>query len=357
MIALGLATLAVLLTVRPIDSDAAPVPLLLGMLAGVALAAPLLTLAWVAGGGRLLGLAIGLGNPVRSWLTRRGTYVFLARLPITLYGSGGVGGRSFARLPHLTYLVGAALILAAGLMIGIGTTSAVVDGIVTGAALFVFLALATPVGNRNWRALSRSFSAAAARTMDEAQRAGAAQDSARVLDLTATIPVGASPQDVDILHAMRAEALMRAERYDDAVRLLRADLLDQPPAAVNSRRRLALAAVLIAAWEAGDDVGLPARSELPGLLAGSFPGMLPDWVGRVRTAALLVGGDPLAAYEGAETPARRLPRQLQAWPLCTMARAAIELGRPDEARTLLTKARALDPAEPRLKYAFAALDT
>ncbi len=349
-------TLGVLLFVRPLSSPLAYGQLLIGMLAGIALAPVLLTVARLAGGGRLLGISIGLGNPLRVWLTRQGTFVMLARLPITIYGYGIVGRRPFVRLPHVAFVLGAALIIVAGLVLGAGSDSAFVDGGATGAALLVGLVLAAPGGGGDWRAFAPSYTGELSRTLDDAARASALQDVVRVLELTSTIPPGATPDHLDQLYAMRATALTRVERYAEAGGLLRAELLNLPASAPTARRRLALAATLIAAWEAGDDAGLPARTELPDLLSGPFPAIMPSDVASIRAAASLHGGELHAAYEGAAQVAPRLPRSLRAWPLCTMALAAIELGRPDEARALLAKASALDPAEPRLKYALATLD-
>jgi predicted Zn-dependent protease len=70
----------------------------------------------------------------------------------------------------------------------------------------------------------------------------------------------------------------------------------------------------------------------------------------VRAGALLVAGDAEGAYAMAAKVVPRLPRGLRGGPLCTMARAALELGRADEAARLLDRARAADPDEPRLAY-------
>lgn len=323
---------------------------LLGLLAGLMLAASVHSLAWLAGGGRLSWVLIGLGNPVKVWLTRQGTFVLLAPLPVAITGSGLAARRPFARLPHITTLLGAALLVGGGLAVGVRTASALVDGVALGAAVLGGLTLLPPAGGGRWRALAPSFTGETSRLLDDAARASVLQDAHRVLALTGTVPADTTADEIDGLRAMQATALVRLERYGEAVQLLREELLTAEPGVPTVRRRLALASALTAAWEAGDDSGLPARTELPGLLAGPFRGVLPSGVRSVRAGALLVAGDAEGAYAMAAKVVPRLPRGLRGGPLCTMARAALELGRADEAARLLDRARAADPDEPRLAY-------
>ena len=344
-----------------------------GALVGAGLTPVVFTVVWLASGGRYFAVQFGGVYPIRSWVTGSGSILLLAPVPYTIAGTGGAVRRPFVRLPHLATLLVAALLFVGGLLVGIRSGTPLVDGATFGVAA-VALTMLLVLGDEHWQALRGSYTGEAFRILDDVRRASALRDTPRVLELTEAVPEGATVAQTDQLRVLRAEALTREERYGEAVQVLGAELLAVPAAAPPARgllarvsnstqgdptavRRWGLAATLIAAWEAGDEAGRPAETELPRLISTPYRHLAPSEAAKLRSAALLFTGDAQAAYDSAAKVLPRLPSSFRSWPLCTMARAAIVLDRPDEARELLAKARASDPAEPRLKYVLGALNT
>lgn len=322
-----------------------------GFLTGSAAGAALQSVVWTIAGGCTVSVLIGLGTPRWTWITRGGMLIALSLLPVTVLATGVAARAPFHRAPHVARLVTSAAMVGGGVVLPLWVASPFAQAIWVGMATIGFGVLVPLAGSGHWAALAPSYRSDTGRLLDDACRAGLRLDATAVLALTEAVPAGAAVSDIDKLSSLRAWALCRTGEPGAAVRLLQAEVLAAGSGVETAGRRLQLAEALVAAWEAEDPAGLAVRTELPTLMAGTFPGRVPAAVAQPRAVSALLAGDPDKAYQLASVAVGLLPRGHKAWSLCTMAQAAEAMGQIATAIRLMDRARADDPNEPRLVWA------